>query len=404
MEENIVPYYVLEKYFVKKNYPYYEMIDDYFQYLSSYLGVEKDTIVKYNYIGNQTIYQFDIRIPYETRPGYKEDGYELTFHRDGRIDSYLAMFEGKHGGNGILKQNFKTKGIKRSAKSKEFAKKMFDEFYKPNSLENETFSFDIGNGILNIHIHKGSEIIIEIQEVDDQSNYRTVYTKTIKGKQESHSFGEKPKYTEEEIAKKLFSMKVDISILPKEDQENIKQLFLSSLGNLNAESEAKLKEYRELQINRIMQAYQKFKEIAELLNDTKMDLKFDKVRIDNLRSVIFKNGGRPNNKGYIEFEEFFKNNMILRMLDLSDLDLTNVDIRNMDFSGTNIHIRPQVVYNKDMTGVNATDVEFSPFTDDFSGTTLDGAIINDYRAQIKFDKTKSHKNSTITKEVLSRFK
>ena len=153
-----------------------------------------------------------------------------------------------------------------------------------------------------------------------------------------------------------------------------------------------------------MLAYQKFKEITELLNDTKMDLNFDRVKIDNLRSVIFKNGGRPNNMGYIEFEDFFKNNMILRMLDLKDLDLTNVDIRNIDFSGTNIHIKPQVVYNKDMTGVNATDVEFSPFSDDFSDTILDRAVINDYQAQIHLDRTKSHKDAVLTKEVISRFK
>ncbi len=71
MEENSVPYYVLEKYFAKKYYPYYEIIDNYFQYLSSYFGVKKDTIIKYYYVGYKTINQFDIKIPYETRPGYK---------------------------------------------------------------------------------------------------------------------------------------------------------------------------------------------------------------------------------------------------------------------------------------------------------------------------------------------
>ena len=39
--------------------------------------------------------------------------------------------------------------------------------------------------------------------------------------------------------------------------------------------------------------------------------------------------------------------MILRMIDLSTIDLTNVDIRNMDFSGTNIQINPQTIYNKE---------------------------------------------------------
>lgn len=105
--------------------------------------------------------------------------------------------------------------------------------------------------------------------------------------------------------------------------------------------------------------------------------------------------------GYIEFEEFFKNNMVLRMLDLSKLDLTNVDIRGMDFSGTNIHIDPQKVYNNDLSYVNATDVKFSPFFDSFQDVVLDGTIINDYEANINLSLVRSYNGDTyISKDVV----
>lgn len=85
--------------------------------------------------------------------------------------------------------------------------------------------------------------------------------------------------------------------------------------------------------------------------------------------------------------------MILRMIDLSAIDLTNADIRNMDFSGTNIQINPQTIYNKDMTNVNAKGVHF-PFYYSFENTIIDGCIIDDWEAMIDLDKVKSYNNST----------
>ena len=95
--------------------------------------------------------------------------------------------------------------------------------------------------------------------------------------------------------------------------------------------------------------------------------------------------------------------MILRMLDLSQLDLTNVNITYMDFSGTNIHINPQTIYNKDMTGVNAIGVHFSPFRDNFDDVILNGALINDYEAMIDLSKLRSYDaNTIIKKEVVAK--
>lgn len=197
-----------------------------------------------------------------------------------------------------------------------------------------------------------------------------------KYKSKFNSYGDGNKLSEEDICKILLSLRLDILKFSNDEQEKIGQFYLSSIGQLENDEEAKLKEFRELQINRIMLAYTKFKEIAELLNDTKMDLKFDRVKISDLEKIIF------------------KNNMLLRMLDLSQLDLTNVNITNMDFSGTNIHINPQIIYNKDMTNVNAFGVEFS-ILDSFDGVILDGAKIIDWNAKIYFEKLKSYNSSTI---------
>ena len=163
------------------------------------------------------------------------------------------------------------------------------------------------------------------------------------------------------------------------------------------EVEEKQEEIKKEQIEKLVLAKQKLKEVAELLNSPQLSLKIDKIKIDNLRNIIFKNNGEFTEKGYIEFDDFFKDNMILRLIDLSDLDLSDVNITNMNFSGTNIHIDPQTIYNKDMTGVNATDVHFSPFLDKFDDVILDGAIINSPEIMIDVDKLKSYDENTLIK-------
>ncbi len=85
------------------------------------------------------------------------------------------------------------------------------------------------------------------------------------------------------------------------------------------------------------------------------------------------------------------------MLDLSGINFNNVDIRGMDFSGSNAIIHPQLIYNKDMTNVNATGIEFSPFKpeDRFNGVALDCAIITSYNAMIDLTTIRSYNNQTI---------
>lgn len=206
---------------------------------------------------------------------------------------------------------------------------------------------------------------------------------------------------EELIGKISTDVLVDISAFSLSFQERIK--YCNSILKLNLEEErvAEIENSRNLERERIMQFYNKFSELATLINNTSLDMNFKKIKLKELEKIIFKNYGLPNALGYIEFEDFFKKNMVLRMLDLSMLDLTNVDIREMDFSGTNVHINPQVVYNKDMTNVNATDVKFSPFFDSFDNVILDGAIINDHEANINLDKVRSYNEYTrITNEVI----
>ena len=159
-----------------------------------------------------------------------------------------------------------------------------------------------------------------------------------------------------------------------------------------------LEDVRKKQMERLLLAKQKLKEAAELFNDLDSKTSFDKIKIDNLRQLIFKNNGQVGENGFIEFDDFFRDNELLRIIDLSDLDLENVDITNMDFSGTNIHIDPQTIYNKDMTGVNALDVHFSPFLDSFDDVILDGTKINDKEAIIDLDKVKSYNEDTIIEQ------
>lgn len=230
------------------------------------------------------------------------------------------------------------------------------------------------------------------------------YYKSINNnKREIHFNNEEVKaFLNEELIGKIYAaLKIDISTFPRKLQEEIRQAEISLKAELSEKENAEMLATKELQIERIMKAYALIKEATELLSLAKSDIGIEKIKLDNINSILFKNNGVPNSLGYIEFEEFFKNNMVLKMLDLSKLDLTNVDIRGMDFSGTNIHIDPQLIYNKDMSYVNATDVKFSPFFDSFQDIILDGTIINDYEANIDLSLVHSYNDDThISKDVV----
>lgn len=242
----------------------------------------------------------------------------------------------------------------------------------------------------------------------DQDEANFYYFKNILTNENSVTYVNKEvqDFLNEELIGKLYvELQVDIANFDQELQDELRHYDLAYQAGI---SEAKAKEMdslRKLQVDRIMKAYSLFKELTELLNNAKMDLPLEKIKLENLEHIIFKNNGLPNQYGAIEFEDFFRQNMILRMLDLSNLDLTSVDIRGIDFSGTNIHINPQTIFNKDMTEVNASGVKFSPFSDSFVGVILDGAIITDYEASIHLSEVKSYNEKTvIIQEVIEEFK
>lgn len=200
------------------------------------------------------------------------------------------------------------------------------------------------------------------------------------------------------IADIYAKLKVDISSFSKELQDEIRNFEAYYQMKLHERADNEKARLKVMQTKRIMEAYQKFKEAIELLNNLKMeDITLDKIHMDDLEDIFFKNNGKPNELGYIEINEMFKDNMLLRMLDLSDINLTNVDIRGMDFSGTNINIHPQTIYNKDMTNVNALGLKFSPFKleDQFADVILDGTVIDDIEAMIDLNTVKSYNNQTV---------
>lgn len=229
---------------------------------------------------------------------------------------------------------------------------------------------------------------------EDELNF--YYYKDSNNERKIHFENEEVKglINEELLGKIYTSMLIDISSFDKVLQEEIRQAYVSKRLLLKEKQEEEMKTLKNMQIDRIMKAYKLIKEAVELLNNSQTDIVFDRIKIDNLMSVLFKNSGKPNSRGFIEFEDLFKNNMILRMLDLSGLSLDNVDIRGMDFSYCNVHIDPQIIYNKDMSYVNATMIKFSPFSDSFDDVILDGAIITDKEANIDLSRVKSYNSET----------
>ena len=409
-ERQFIPYLVLEEYYKKRYLTDIKNMDLFLNYISSYFAVKKDKIsfeTKYKDIDNKVINYISFIVPRESE--HRDEYYRIDFDGNGEIATYNSQF----GIRCEISHDSKINSFKRSKKTKYFLKNFIIPYLK-QSFDHVVLPWAGGNCLttnysqfkVDIKCNKLQNLSFSIYNPStDPSSLDSLYYKSIDANGETDKINhfKSKKYTEEEIGKILTSLEVDISLLPKEEQEGIKQLYIASSGKLDIEKEEKLNEFRKLHVDRMMMAYQKFKEFAEQLNDTKTDLIFDKIKIDNLRNIIFKNNGNPTTKGYIEFDDFFKNNMILRMLDLSQLDLTNVNITYMDFSGTNVHINPQTIYNKDMTGVNALGVHFSPFRDSFDDAILDGALINDYEAMIDYNKLRSYNDNTvIRKEVVSK--
>lgn len=396
--DQFVPYFILEKYFENKYLPFIKNKSGFIDYTASYFGIKENKIKffsEFDWINDQYIKYIYMEI-------YLKNGnfYEIKFLENGNITINLNFLTSS--------SSYSKTWSPTGADLKSFifvnlskTKKFLNFYWNHKELELDMLcpkKLKTNKGELLFYYQICSDCIIFSLNDNNFEDNRNIYRKYIDAKGAKQTFAKSNeddnKYSEEDIGKMLIQLKVDISSFSEKEQEEIKQLYISKIGELEKEEEDRLREFREIQINRIMLAYQKFKEIAELLNDTKMDLKFDKIKINNLENIIFKNNGNPTEIGYIEFDDFFKNNMLLRMLDLSQLDLTNVNITNMDFSGTNIHIDPQIIYNKDMTNVNAFGVEFS-ILDSFDGVILDGAKINDWNAMIYLEKLKSYNSSTI---------
>ena len=202
-------------------------------------------------------------------------------------------------------------------------------------------------------------------------------------------------FLNESLIKILYSkLRVDISSFDKETQEEMRSVEKYCKLKLH-ESENEERAYaKKIQLERLQWAYENLVQAIKMLNNLQTEIELEPIKLDNISSIFFKNNGQPDVNGAIQIEDIFRNNMLLRMIDLSEINLTNVDIRDMDFSGTNIHIDPQTIYNKDMTNVKAVGVKFSPFFDRFDGVILDGAVIDDWEAMINLETVKSYNNQT----------
>ena len=223
----------------------------------------------------------------------------------------------------------------------------------------------------------------KIRKEEEKSTMNFYYYKNILFKDTIIKF--KNRETEEMMNESIIAdiyskIKVDISSFSNELQNEMQAFETYYKLKLQERADSEKTSLKVMQTKRIMDAYQKFKEATELLNSLKMeDITIDKIHMDDLDTM------------------FFKNNTLLRMLDLSSLDFTNVDIRGVDLSGTNANIHPQLIYNKDMSNVNASKIKFSPFKpeDRFDDVILDGTIIDDYEAMIDLNTVRSYNNQTV---------
>lgn len=394
-EENFVSLIAVEQ--VLKNYQneFNKKIEEFQEYVSKLLG--RKCYVKFE--------PTSIR-----QDGHSNMYLEINDSLSDKVDSKIKLSNEE---NNAIKY-FASKETRLFNPKSRYYKKLLND-PKTNEFMNEyykyckkinTYNFLKTNSGLFINIFQSELTGLEVNLSDYyDTHYLGGYGKSLFSFHKNVITGERTlKYYEEEckeilnetqIADIYSTIKVDISLFPEELQEEMKKYETYYNLKLHEQANSDKNELKRMQQERLMQAYKEFKKSAEALNNMQMEVEFKKIKLNELETIFFKNSGQPNEAGYIEIDDMFKNNMMLRMLDLSDIDLTNVDIRNIDFSGTNIHINPQKVYNKDMTNVNATGLKFSPFFDSFDDVILDGAIITDWEAAINISKLRSYNNQTV---------
>ena len=66
---------------------------------------------------------------------------------------------------------------------------------------------------------------------------------------------------------------------------------------LHKKESKELEKVKQLQLQRILECYRQFREAAMALNNLKMEVNLEKIKLDDLGNIFFKNNGLPNEMG-----------------------------------------------------------------------------------------------------------
>lgn len=101
---------------------------------------------------------------------------------------------------------------------------------------------------------------------------------------------------------------------------------------------------------------------------------------------------------HYEIKPLFRNNSVLRLLNLTQCSFDDVFIAGIDFSGTNAHFDPKKVYMRNLKNTNCENVVFDSY--DFTNCILDGCKIT-FPNIVNLDNVKSYKDAKIEYYILN---
>jgi vacuolar-type H+-ATPase subunit I/STV1 len=101
---------------------------------------------------------------------------------------------------------------------------------------------------------------------------------------------------------------------------------------------------------------------------------------------------------HIEFKKEFI--PYLRFIDLAYIDSKNLKVSGIDFRGTNIRIKPQEVYNKDLSNSKFDDQNFA--FKDFSGCDLRGTDLSDELDCFGYENAITDDNTILPNDVIDK--
>lgn len=173
-------------------------------------------------------------------------------------------------------------------------------------------------------------------------------------------------YYDKKLANSKYSIEKEVRILTKEEFANNKDSILNEnhLTKLKNTEDKRKEDLSKSQKEEKQKVYDSLSKL-ELLDNERNTI--SRIYLGDIFYPV---------EDHKEIQDIFLKDGFLKHIDMSTLNFRNVKVNGLDFSDCNINLKPQEVYNKDLSQCKFERVFWSPFTD-FTGVDIRGAKFSD---------------------------